>query len=276
MKKVIIISEIAYKYLEEYIKNSLPAYTLLLYNNNSIFLEENVYYLAIRRLPFTLRSPDPVHFKNSFQHIGLIPQHRWPLLPVNSKIGFLNTEHYTDTNTLNYIKSRLLSDIDIFDYSQDNCKIMGKGIHLPYKESPEETSKLQEFMKLPKRYHVCIVGNKSERRVHLVDTLRERGFKVRYLTNSFGDKRDRQIGMSHILLNIHLHDEWKIYESIRCERWRFAGMKIISETSFSPHPDGIITCDYKDLVETVCTHLSGCKIDTMYDTTAAEDATSEV
>lgn len=82
--------------------------------------------------------------------------------------------------------------------------------------------------------------------------------------------------MSHILLNIHLQDEWKIYESIRCERWRFAGMKIVSETSFSPHPDGIISSEYKDLVETVCTHLSGCKIDALYDTTTAEDATSEV
>ena len=53
-------------------------------------------------------------------------------------------------------------------------------------------------------------------------------------------------------------------------------MKIVSETSFSPHPDGIISSEYKDLVETVCTHLSGCKIDALYDTTTAEDATSEV
>lgn len=274
MKKVLICTKTAYKFLEEYIKNTLPEYTLFLYDDKTIFLEENVYYLAVRRLPFTLRSPDPIHYKDSYKHPGLIPTYKWPLLPVNSKIAFLNTEHYTDSTILEYVKTHLLSDMDIFDYSQDNCKILGKGKHLPYKENPEETIKLQEFMRLPKRYHVCIVGNTGERRINIVNILRERGLKVKYITNSFGDKRDRQIGMSHLLLNIHLQDQWKIYESIRCERWRFAGMKIISETSLSPHPDGIITCDYKDLVETVCAHVSDCKIDEMYASAAAEDVTS--
>uniref|UniRef100_A0A6C0BI37 Uncharacterized protein n=1 Tax=viral metagenome TaxID=1070528 RepID=A0A6C0BI37_9ZZZZ len=272
MKKVVICTKPDYKYLEEYIKNTLPEYTLFLYDENTIFLEENIYYLSIRLIPFTLKSPEPT----DFPQIGLMVDYKCPLLPVNSKIGFLNTEHCTDTRTLQYVKTYLLPNMDIFDYSEDNCKIMRKGTHLPYKERAEETRKLQEFMKLPKRYHVCIVGNTSGRRQTIVDILRKKRLKLKYITNSFGDKRDRQIGMSHLLLNIHLHEEWKIYESIRCERWRFAGMKIVSETSFSPHPEGIITSKYEDLVDTVCTELSGCKIDEMYTTTAAEDATSEI
>jgi hypothetical protein len=270
MKKVLLCPRFLYTYMEDYIKNTLSEYTLFLYDNNTIFLEENIYYLSLRLIPFTLKSPE----LTDFPPIGIMVDYKCPLLPVNSKIGFLNTEHYTDPVTLQYVKTYLLSDMDIFDYSKDNCKIMGKGTHLPYKERAEETSKLQEFMKLPKRYHVCIVGNTSERRKAVVEKLREQGYKVRYLTNSFGDKRDRQIGMSHLLLNIHLHDEWKIYESIRCERWRFAGMKIVSETSFSPDPEGIITSKYEDLVDTVCAELSGCKIDEMYTATAEEDATS--
>lgn len=148
MKKVLLCKKSAYKYLEEYIKNTLPEYTLFFYHGCTVLLEENVYYLIIRSLPFTVKSPDPVHFK---YHNEFIPQHRCPLLPVNSKIGFLNTEHYTDPIILQYVNTHLLPDMDMFDYSEDNCKIMGKGTHLPYRENPEETRKLQEFMKLPKR-----------------------------------------------------------------------------------------------------------------------------
>lgn len=51
-------------------------------------------------------------------------------------------------------------------------------------------------------------------------------------TYSEGEERDLLISKASALLNIHTHDNFTIYESIRCERWRQSGMPILSESSF--------------------------------------------
>ena len=80
------------------------------------------------------------------------------------------------------------------------------------------------------------------------------GLNIDYI-QGFGAERDIKIGKSRILLNIHLQKEWKIYESLRCERWRFAGMPIVSETCFSYSPEDIDTYDYDDIVKGVLLKL---------------------
>lgn len=47
--------------------------------------------------------------------------------------------------------------------------------------------------------------------------------------------RDKEIGKCY---NLHFGPEYNVYESIRCERWRFAGMPVYSEPCVSM-PEGI-------------------------------------
>ena len=115
-----------------------------------------------------------------------------------------------------------------------NIKFFGNGVYIPYKENIEETSKLKSFMNVNKIYDICIVGKKSKRRCNIVTKLQEY-YRVIHIYNLYGDKRDALIGKYNILLN-----DQTCYESIRCERWRFAKMLIISELCSDVLPDDII------------------------------------
>ena len=55
----------------------------------------------------------------------------------------------------------------------------------------------------------------------------------------WGEARDKEIASCKLLLNIHHNNDYNIFDSIRCDRWIFAGMPVISETS--EH------CEYLDI-----------------------------
>ena len=79
----------------------------------------------------------------------------------------------------------------------------------------------------------------------------EKKINIIFISNIFGDARDKIIGKAKILLNIHGEDNFKIYENIRCERWRFAGITIISENCIDHVPKEIITSNYENISDTV-------------------------
>jgi hypothetical protein len=106
-------------------------------------------------------------------------------------------------------------------------------------------------MKLDKEFDVTILGYNFHRRKVIYEKLIENNITVNFIDNSFSDTRDSNVGKSLILLNIHAREPLKIYESIRCERWRFAGMVIVSELCLDKLPDGIIECAYDDVVKVI-------------------------
>jgi hypothetical protein len=148
------------------------------------------------------------------------------------------------------MKKYLDPNIEYYDFSRHNIKIYGKGKYIPYKENPDETKKLIKYINVKKEYDICLVSQKSKRRQYIVEQLRNIGYRVIYIHNIYGDKRDIIIGKSKILLNIHAHDTRMCYESIRCERWRFANMTIISENCDEDILNGIIVCTYDKVVNT--------------------------
>jgi len=166
-------------------------------------------------------------------------------------IIYLNVDHLTNINELNYIKKYLDPKIQYYDFSRHNIKIYGKGKYIiPYKENPDETKKLITYINVKKEYDIYLVGEKSQRRQYIVKQLRHVGYRVIYIYNLYGDERDLMIGKSKILLNIHSYANRMCYESIRCERWRFANMTIISENCDEDAPNGIIVCTYDTVVKT--------------------------
>jgi hypothetical protein len=84
----------------------------------------------------------------------------------------------------------------------------------------------------------------------LANQLQKLGYSVDIIENKFNKERDIRIGKSRLLLNIHFgygDGTNHIYESIRCERWRHAGMLILSEKSLFNNP-GLIECDYNNII----------------------------
>jgi len=232
MKKVILCHSLDYRYLKEYIETFPTVNSIYIYDFNTPILHENVYYLCIRRVPYNI-------------------------LPDNCIIGFINTEQLSVPYKMEEYRSNLAKVTDLYDYSLENIRILKSSIpiiHVPYIENMEETCKLKEYMNVPKEFDVCIIGTWSYNRQNYVDLLKANGFRVDFMNQAFGDERDARIGKSKILLNVHYDAPFTVYENIRCERWRFAGMPVITEVC-SDSMEGIPTCTLENVCEVVRTGL---------------------
>jgi hypothetical protein len=296
LKDVIIVCpEEVYNILKEYLDGVFPGRPVILYQVNKfheIYLEDNKHYLSLYFVPYIYGEPlkfIPGSWRYSIPESEIISEdlsgkgsgrlnidpsvHRnpylMPIFPSNCKVSFLNTEHLTQKTTLEYINRKLSDKIDVYDYSLANIRIRGKGLHIPYRITAAETEKLRRFLAVQKKYDVCIVGNCSERRKHIINELLKCGVNILTLgeisnctrmnniSAVFGDERDRLIGQAKILLNVHLHPGWTVYESIRCDRWAAAGMPIISEISLAPGaPPDVVECPYDEIVATVKRELA--------------------
>lgn len=241
LKRVFLSKEEDYPFYKEYLESICNGDEIRQWSDSSA-VEGNTYYMCIGRVPYEK-------------------------IPPSCKIGFINTEQLSDPAKLEEYNRKVKDNIDIFDYSEDNIRITGKGTYLPYRKNTKETEKLKSFMSVPKEYDVAIVLCKfqehpcpdaSKRRIDVTNTLIANGVSVNMI-EGWDDARDREIGKCRILMNVHFSDTYNIYEAIRCERWRFAGMPIISETSARPMPSGIIESSYEDLVSTVKRELSKMK-----------------
>lgn len=250
-----------YKYLCEYITSVFPKNKLLLYNDKTQF--DVGTYMCIRRIPILLNSITPptsyrpavfeIDGETQYYHV-VIYNEESPRLPDGCKVAFLNIEQLTDPLTLLYVKRFMLPTIRYFDYSRENVELYGRGTYLPYKENKEETKRLKLYM-TDTPIDICFVGGLSIRRKKTIEELSKLGYIIDVIHNEFGDNRDQRIGWAKLLVNIHTRDNWNVYESIRCERWRFAGKPIVSEYSLYT-PDDINQCSYEDLVSTIRLQLN--------------------
>jgi len=223
MSRLILCHVADYPYVEEYIESFRYGDELVKYDDKTPPFTENRYYLCVRRVPKAL-------------------------LPANCTIGFVNTEQLTLKDRLEQYNIFAPQSTEIFDYSKENIKITGKGTHLPYKELASETTYLKECMASEKKYDIAVVGTSTPHRDAIVLSIKKFGFNVDYICE-FKEKRDSRVGQAKILLNIHAGPDYKLYESVRCERWRFAGMKIVSEPCSDEIPEGILTYPEGDMMK---------------------------
>jgi glycosyltransferase involved in cell wall biosynthesis len=222
MKRVILCHSEDHKYLEHYTKNICGDDPLIMYDDKTSQFPDYDYYMCIRRVP---------------------------ALPEGKKIGFVNTEQLCVPDKLREFETFAKEEYEIFDFSLDNISITKRGTHLPYTEREEETLKLKDLMKTKKVYDVVIPGPDSDFKRKFIFALRKEGFRVGYFP-IFGDELDKLIGRSHCLLHLRHSEEYLFYDSKDIDRWRYAGMQILTtECRTSPPGVGIIT------VESVCKRL---------------------
>ena len=149
----------------------------------------------------------------------------------------------------------------IVDYSISHRLHFPKQIHLPYQSNPYEIDKLKGMFPKEPVYDVVMVGNKSKRREYVIDELKKLGVNILFIIG-WGDMRDKQIAQGKVLLNIHFDEQigYVVYEELRCTRWMFAGMKIISEESLDQEDlmtSGVDFYPYDQLVTKTYEYLQG-------------------
>ncbi len=190
--------------------------------------------------------------------------------PVN--VFICNTEqlsHYVDALLFNittfYEYTKTVSNVSfgIIDYSQQNVNIIKekikniKSYYIPYQYNKKEIDFLTSCSSHEKRIVTC--GCNTGRRSRILNGLHDEGIKINN-AKGFGPERDKNI-MSHmILLNISAHDDFSIYEHIRCDRLIFAKMVIVSDHKTDEHlldmHKFIVWSNDNDFSTTICEVLN--------------------
>lgn len=215
----------------------------------------------------------------------------------------LNTEQYSVPENFGHRTSNLaatasafpLASIRLCDYSAGNLELWAKhklteeytsqglpvgSTYIPYQNTRAEQTRLRQMLQtLPKMYDVAFVGTQSLRRWAIINKLRSRGLNVVWI-KEFDEARDRKIAASKLLLNVHFCTTFAIYESIRCDRWLFAGHTVVSEDSlfgedWTEKVNYFHVCPFDKIVETVCTVLQKLAVAPAPDTVLLDEQANE-
>jgi hypothetical protein len=239
---IIVVYKPDYKYFKEYINSFIsPDDSVLL------FSYENPH-------SFEMVDQDEYMFVNTFDTNVIIDCHR-----KGNRISILNTEQLTrqwyfekyKNDLSNLIKENIIPTL--YDYSIYNSTIIPHGLEV--KDIIRYISKKSEIpdYSLKVVYDVAFCGTRSDRREKILSQLENRGISV-YRINEWGEQRDIEIQKCKIMINIHYSDEYRIFESIRCDRWLAFGKTVVTEysldVSHSEHEKLIISY-YDNLVDTV-------------------------
>lgn len=152
---------------------------------------------------------------------------------------------------LQHISSRVGYNVHVIDYSLTNKSILENyniscSDHLV--EPPEyEIAQLKTLLYSPKKYDIGFVGYINPRRRYVLEKLKEKGYNV-LITETFGEERDKLISQCKSLINIHCEEYFNIFESIRCNRWLAAGLRVLTEVSVDcPAFDNLEKFTYDEL-----------------------------
>jgi hypothetical protein len=147
---------------------------------------------------------------------------------IKNNFYILNTEQLTNTNIVKSL------NMNIIDYSLENIYILKdienykkNIIYFPY------TLNKGEIYDYQKEKGVCFIGGISNRRIKILSGLKNLGIDVSIVNKKWFGKQNQELFKHKILLNIHYGDNYKIYESFRCDRCIFNKMIVVSEISLN-------------------------------------------
>jgi len=165
---------------------------------------------------------------------------------------YYNCEQMSRQRELDLLTERVQRSppTELWDYSAFNVLILkAHGItakHVPLKSPSWYVDKLKGWRS--PEYDVGFCGTMNPRRQQIIDKIKGAGMSVNTVT-LWGDDRDKELAKCRVLLNIHYADDYRIFESARCEPWLSAGFTIISENSLD-NDARCINVAYDELVET--------------------------
>lgn len=189
-----------------------------------------------------------------------------------------NTEQMTCARHREHIVQRLQQGdvVEVWDYSAYNVDVLSgllrkhgdAGLasitvrHVPLRVVGPQLRRLKAFNALVpgKEYDVGFCGTPSVRRDQMLHFLQTQGISV-HRVNAFGEQRDRELCKCRIILNIHHNDEYKVFESLRCEPWLALEIPVISEECVDNDRRCTIT-EYYDLPRVIMNTLHALKTGT--------------
>lgn len=226
--------KILFKYFEDYIYSLFQLKDKIIlfdYNTKIILNNDGITNVFLNNIPTHLIE---INFNNNLNN--------------NLHIFILNTEQLSRDDfkkifLFNFSKLKKLKEIfnminiGILDYSIENFMILKKDLfnfisefeifHIPYQYNNNEIEQLIEYSK-KKIYEISFINSITPYRNYIIQNLEKEKIYINKIIG-WHDSRDIEIGKSKILLNLHINKDYKIFESMRCDRWIFAGKIIISD-----------------------------------------------
>jgi hypothetical protein len=220
-----------FPFFEDYVNtfiNQLNLQLMIVDNYETVNYNQDDFYFFLVKLP-----------QRAFSHPRI-------------KAIYINTEQLSRKSYLTYCQTISKYNIPIIDYSEGNHSFMPNSTLLRYQYHPEEINRLS--LPTDKIYDVAFVGYISSRREKILNQLKNDGLQVR-VVNGWLESRDKEICKAKVLLNIHYNEEYNVYEALRCDRFLFSGMIVVTETSICQElidvNDLLIVEDYQNLVSRV-------------------------
>jgi GR25 family glycosyltransferase involved in LPS biosynthesis len=144
------------------------------------------------------------------------------------KCFILNTEQLSRPTELEKISKLLNDGYKIIDYSLGNIDILKNKnkdniFYIPYMVNDEEiidNTKINE---------IATIGSDNENRKKYINFVNKLNMINLKIITGFNKERNDKLFLNKFLLNIHYNNEYKIYESMRCDRLIFNKTIIISE-----------------------------------------------
>jgi hypothetical protein len=177
-----------------------------------------------------------------------------PLLPSSTII--LNTEQlHSDPMAWNQIVFEFARQFEVWDYSERNIE--------KFKELGIKNVKLfkigfqRELVRLDGRKNkdidVLFYGSFNDRRVNILDKLKNKGLNVKTLFGVYGRERDEWVERSKIVLNHHFYES-QIFEIVRVFYLLTNSVAVVAEinetTSIDPmYKNGIFSSNYENLID---------------------------
>lgn len=164
-----------------------------------------------------------------------------------------NTEQMTRRNMLEgFLKRAKQTDVaEVWDYSVANLAILAEhgivGRHVPVRTAVSRAQEMREDISGQRQiYDVGFSGVLSNRRAAVLLGLQQAGLRVRNVP-IFGRARDRALAQALCMINIHFADDYRVFESTRCDPWLTVGVPVVSETSLDDDPR-CINVPYSELI----------------------------
>lgn len=164
-----------------------------------------------------------------------------------------NTEQLTRAPVLAaFVERARQADVaEVWDYSLANLDILAthgiRGRHVPARITESCAQEIRgDISGQRQTYDVGFSGTMSLRRAAVLTALQEAGLRIRNVP-IFGRARDRALAQALCMINIHFADDYRVFESVRCEPWLSVGVPVVSETSLDDD-ERCINVGYGDLV----------------------------
>lgn len=232
------------------------------YINNLKYLIDKKLLISCYLIPFEKLTVNVSTDENFYICIQSVPD---ILLSYPVKyVSVVNTEQLTRFEWCQLINKYKNLGITVFDYNYYHCKKY-KLVHLPYVYNKHEIKQLRLLRRnsiRSDRLKIAVCMSMSQYRRDILNNLITTYGNAIEITEvtCCGLNRDKQIAECDLLLNIHFDNSYKIYEHLRCDRWVWAGMPVITQSSLGLHKrcynldkshiyqQGLIISDYDKLV----------------------------